>query len=489
MSENYSLQDLFKSGLTREQFIQKYSELKNTDGTKASSVFGNGMEGALGEMFDTINTDGNDTIDENEISLLMAYSDDGDNNSIVSENDLKVLYNKVAENIKSKYTSTNPQEMYNTAMQNSDILSNTYIQNLAEQIEILNELISSRQINSSNLINSFQSRIDNLVLKSTKLSTDFKKKYKEASDKAAKLQREYDTQTGTVQEKSQQIQSANAEAEIIKHEISGLDPEKDKDEISLRQKELDGLMQRQNSYSEDYSSLLLNQSSCAKELSTARGTLKKLAEEAKNQDSSIKSQIQNYQNNIETEKLLAETEIKGYKSQLAILQAAHAFAIANIPKQTSERSVDTSSFHKNDNLMSFDELSKEGLKYSSENGQKLACQIRSKVVGFTGYCSRHVANGLAATGLGNERTASACLMDDELRNNKNFREVKITSQDQLKNLPAGCVVVYEAGAAGYNAKHGHIEVTLGDGTAASDGITRNMRYSGNMSVFVPVENA
>ena len=84
---------------------------------------------------------------------------------------------------------------------------------------------------------------------------------------------------------------------------------------------------------------------------------------------------------------------------------------------------------------------------------------------------------------------SAHMMDSELRKNNNFREIKVNSKEELRNLPAGCIVVYEAGAAGYNAKHGHIEVTLGNGTAASDGITRNMRYSNQMSVFIPVENA
>lgn len=77
-------------------------------------------------------------------------------------------------------------------------------------------------------------------------------------------------------------------------------------------------------------------------------------------------------------------------------------------------------------------------------------------------------------------------MADKLAQNKNFKEIKVSSQNQLKSLPAGCVVVYGRGAARYNSAHGHIEVTLGDGTAGSDGQTRNMRFAQNMRVFVPV---
>ena len=80
-------------------------------------------------------------------------------------------------------------------------------------------------------------------------------------------------------------------------------------------------------------------------------------------------------------------------------------------------------------------------------------------------------------------------MDTKLENNPNFKEIKVSSVDELKQLPAGCILVYERGAAGYSSKYGHIEVTLGDGTAGSDGQTRNLRYTQNMSVFVPVKQA
>lgn len=146
-------------------------------------------------------------------------------------------------------------------------------------------------------------------------------------------------------------------------------------------------------------------------------------------------------------------------------------------------------FNKNNNAISFDTLAQNGLKYSSDKGQRLAKSIANHSVGFTGYCSKYASNALANTKLGDERAASAYLMAGKLaENTENFKEVSPDSVD-LKKLPAGCYLVYDRGAAGYSSKHGHIEVTLGDGTACSDGRTYNIRKAQNMRIFVPVEKA
>lgn len=490
MSENFSLNDLFKAGMTREQFISKYQEMKQSTAGDKSSVFGSDMSSVVGDMFDTLNADGNDTIDEKEVQQLLAYADDGDKNEAVTENDLKVLYNKTAEKIKSQYSNMSPEDMYKSAMaKNPDILSNTYVEDLSAQIDTLKELISSRQINSSNIIDEYQSKIDDLVLKSSKINNDLKQEYKTESDKIAKLQREANKNNSLIQSKSQEIDYAQTEAEIINKELSGLNPDENADDIESRKGELKKLESRQKNLGNDYASLVSKNNDYQSLISSTRDNLAKLTNKVQTEDSFIKVQISEYKDKIEQEKLSAQADINGYQAQVQRLEAARSYAISQMPSPSSDANGDDSGFHKNDNLMSFDELNKQGLKYSSAKGQKLAQQVRSKVVGFTGYCSRHVSNALEASGLGHERAAAAHMMDTKLEKNKNFKEIKITSQEQLRSLPAGCVVVYEAGAARYSSKYGHIEVTLGNGTAASDGITRNMRYSENMSVFVPVENA
>ena len=84
MSENFSLNDLFKAGMTREQFISKYQEMKQSTAGDTSSVFGSDMSSVIGDMFDTLNADGNDTIDEKEVQQLLAYADDGDKNDRIN---------------------------------------------------------------------------------------------------------------------------------------------------------------------------------------------------------------------------------------------------------------------------------------------------------------------------------------------------------------------------------------------------------------------
>ncbi len=167
---------------------------------------------------------------------------------------------------------------------------------------------------------------------------------------------------------------------------------------------------------------------------------------------------------------------KGYKSGYRYNSVKGSFDAASVD------------FNKNNNAISFDSLKAKGYKYSSANGQKLAKDVANHSVGFTGKCSKYVREGLQRTGLYNGHTGSAYQMAAVLADNKNFQEVSANSVN-LKNLPAGCIVVYDRGAAGYNAQHGHIEVTLGDGTACSDGRTYNPRMTQNMRIFVPVEQA
>ena len=71
-----------------------------------------------------------------------------------------------------------------------------------------------------------------------------------------------------------------------------------------------------------------------------------------------------------------------------------------------------------------------------------------------------------------------------LRTNPNFKETKVKGED-FKNLPAGCIIVYDKYDAGYG-KDGHVEITLGDGKACSDVITEKIEPSKHAYVFIPV---
>jgi len=113
--------------------------------------------------------------------------------------------------------------------------------------------------------------------------------------------------------------------------------------------------------------------------------------------------------------------------------------------------------------------------------QDVASNARRKSIG---YCARYVSDSLERLGLLTKR-GDAWQLKNILRKNPHFKEVDVSSVD-VRKLPAGCILVYDRRAAGYSSEHGHVEVTLGNGKAASDFINRNIRVTPNMSVFVPV---
>lgn len=123
--------------------------------------------------------------------------------------------------------------------------------------------------------------------------------------------------------------------------------------------------------------------------------------------------------------------------------------------------------------------------YSEDKGRRLAEEALSHATGFSGNCGVYVRRALERSHLANgKRTGSAADFGDVLLKQKNFKEISTNGLD-LSSLPAGCVLVYGRGVSGYSDKDGHVEITIGDGRAASDGITKNIRKGAR--VFVPVK--
>lgn len=492
MSDNIPAQEIFKSGLTREQFIEKYSEIQKTEENKDSSIFSEDFANSLGQIFDTLNTNGNDTLDEDEITTLQGLGDN--DNKTLSEADLKTLYEKMGDEIIKKHSKdVSPEQSFKTATANGDIYSNTYVEDLCQQISTLQELISLRKINSTNIQHTYQSQIDELIKKDASLTTAQKTEYIKLSNELQALQRQSDSNDAEMKKLETEIQDNENEIKLAQAEVDKLDPnnEDDKSSYNTWSEDLNRLLNKRDDLNFEYSELKTKKSNFSSKIQKTKSDLDKKNNEVQAGNPDLKIKVQMYRNMIEQEKSSCKSDVEKYTTQVKSLQSAQTYAInqiKNTPAPTFEGESGEAS-HKNDNLMSFDELKAQGLKYSGNKGQKLAGTIQKHLKGFTGYCSRHVSNALNESGLGKERTGAAADMDTLLEKNKNFKEIKVSSAEDLKRLPAGCILVYERGAARYNSKYGHIEVTLGDGTAGSDGRTRNLRYTDNMSVFVPVENA
>ena len=169
MAESNSLEQLFKVGMSREQFIDKYTELQQTSEKKESSIFSDKISSSIGQIFDMLNADGNETLDENELLALKAL-DNSDGDNVLSDSDLNVIYDKLSKKITEDFDNNTPQQSYDKAVTNGELSTGDYIQTLSSDIDTIEALISAREDSSQSKLDEYQTKIDDLVMKSSKLS-------------------------------------------------------------------------------------------------------------------------------------------------------------------------------------------------------------------------------------------------------------------------------------------------------------------------------
>lgn len=134
--------------------------------------------------------------------------------------------------------------------------------------------------------------------------------------------------------------------------------------------------------------------------------------------------------------------------------------------------------------------------YNSKVGEQLA-NAAHIVDGTGGWCLRGVTKTLnRAFGLQGEnytasRTSAAADAADFLAGDKegwevfsqHFMEDTLATREDLDNLPAGAVVIWDRSVGPY----GHISVSLGNGLESSDHIQSQAKWEGNFRVFYPVQ--
>jgi len=92
--------------------------------------------------------------------------------------------------------------------------------------------------------------------------------------------------------------------------------------------------------------------------------------------------------------------------------------------------------------------------------------------------------GLIKGTMGGSAYQAAAVLD---KDKKNFSEIKVAKSD-LKNLPAGCIIVWDRNYVGTSPadKNGHITITLGNGGGACDRIEDKLFMLNTAHrVFVP----
>lgn len=128
--------------------------------------------------------------------------------------------------------------------------------------------------------------------------------------------------------------------------------------------------------------------------------------------------------------------------------------------------------------------------YNRELSQRLAHVAYDTAVDLrqSGGCAYGVGKSIRDANIaGNEVRDDAYKMADKLANNPNFRQVQVSRED-LKKLPAGCIVIFDKGEG---HKWGHATITLGDNKSACDHYEPDFaevvkNHPQNFAVFVPV---
>jgi len=111
-----------------------------------------------------------------------------------------------------------------------------------------------------------------------------------------------------------------------------------------------------------------------------------------------------------------------------------------------------------------------------------AARRQAQTMNTRGWCARGVNRAMRAAGLATTPLPSAYMYANRLASDSRFREMPNVSDAQLKKLPPGAIVVFDA--SGGRTRHGHIMVTLGNGLEASDHVARVSTH-GRQRVFVP----
>ena len=480
MSNNL-VSKLFTQDTTREQFIKKYDELSQKKDAKNSSIFNSEQSGMVDKIFDTVDTNKDGKIDTEEIDTLKNYDNVA---ADLSEQDLKVLYEKVLENIDKEYIGKTPEQIYMNALNLAgSVYECSVIQDLGISIESLQSLINIRELNSQNVIAELNKKAKTFEDKEEAQKTAHELKLKSFEKQSKSLNKDLNKNIEKQKVKEQEIAILKQQIAEKQQELYKISPE-DK-EYKNKQGELNKLNSKLGKLNFELSNIKSNETTIKTKIKNLETEKENAIKEREEQKKNNENELAKIKNDIDNEKTQCLQDIEGYKTRIDELNKAQEYANTKLPKEGGYN-VPEGDFHANDNALTMDELNKQGYHYNSEKGSQLAKKAASHAVGFTGKCSKYVNDDLEAVGLAVGRTGSAADMDTNLAKSGKFKELKVNSASDLKKLPAGCVLVYKRGAAGYSSKHGHIEITLGNGTAASDGVTRNLRHSNNMHVFVPV---
>lgn len=329
MQNSNPIDNLFVSGLTKKQFIERYKQLKseiNPNDNNIPSIFREDFGMSVSELFDTLNTNNNDDIiDDDELKVLREFSNDNDNSSTVTENDLNVLYDKTIKRISEMSASKTPEEIYNSAVQRKnnngqDFGKGNAQQNISLQIEAVKSIMTAKQNISESKIERYEKELDNLIITQSNLSEKEKKEYLNNRSKITAINSE-------IKKKEHEKQLIKEKMELAEAEVEYSKKHKDMNDTAVK-KHVEEYLSKYNVYASDFENVTNSLSSYGAQISKITDEQNKLIKKAKSNNELFETRKNEIQKSIELEKNSYNSEKSNYEAQISNLEKAQEYAIA-----------------------------------------------------------------------------------------------------------------------------------------------------------------
>lgn len=417
-----------------------------------------------------------------------------------------------AQSIKETYYQTLEDELVElnetSEVDYEKIISKATVEEIQQEIENKQQEITDKQTETNTYIETCKNAIEAIFANGTDvIPKEVQEKY---DDELANIIAQIGENTGVIQENlsvitenTLTIKNSEAEIEARQKEIKEKEDEiksirkssnPDEDKIATLQSEIDSL----NLEISIINAIITNAN---KNIQTAQNANSSLESENKTlnesqsglmtklmneyyethteedrvyEDSVLKSQIENLENNIKDAQNNLTTNVLKLSGDIELLAQIKA-----LKEQEQSKIAGTASTPS---------YSTGGTTYSgnlpSNTTLASAAESMANSMGTTGWCLKGVNNTLEQVYGFRLSYNSAYQAIPALQSRGDFVEVtnQYESASDLVNLPAGAIVVWENSS---NHPHGHISIALGDGREASDHIqNQTTNYGTQYHVFI-----
>ena len=337
------LKDLFKIGMTKEQFIGAYSEMFNETGISDAELEGMSIfdadkkDAVASDLFDMLNinksTNGaDDVLDADEIKAF-ANLDKNDGDDTLTSADMNVLLKNYKDSLVSETNIDTPENMYNQAMAKPADNGNpadAYLQSLDFQISAIESLMNNRQTTSTQILMGYENELNTIVQNDNNISNDLKSKYSKENSNLNSLVSKQTQLDNQIKNKQSELDSASADYENLQLNIEA-DENGEYDYTS----DLSGAEKNIEKLGNDLSALKSNYSNVGAQIEKSRQALKDMRNEMKLQSSELKSKVDAVNKKIESEQTSCSKDIENYNTHINSLKEAQSYAIQRIQSEAA----------------------------------------------------------------------------------------------------------------------------------------------------------